>query len=93
MEEVPDAHCSKSRFLKDVLNEITTFASPDGAQGDPKSLRRPPARARNEFHTPLESRIDFWTFYIPSKTVLEAQVISFEDPPPNASDLGRGGET
>ena len=49
-------------FLEDVLNEITTFAAPEGAQGGPKSLQSLPARVRNEFQTPLDSRIDFGAF-------------------------------
>ena len=49
-------------FLEDVLNEITTFAVPEGAQGGPKSLQSLPARVRNEFQTPLDSRIDFGAF-------------------------------
>ena len=49
-----------SAFLEDVLNEITTFDGPKGAQGVPKSLQSLPAQVRNEFQTPLDSRIDFW---------------------------------
>ena len=51
-----------SAFLEDVLNEITTFAGPEGAQGGPKSLQSLPAQVRNAFQTPLDSRIDFWAF-------------------------------
>ena len=51
-----------SAFLEDVLNEITTFAAPEGAQGGPKSLQSIPARVRNELQTPLDWRIDFWVF-------------------------------
>ena len=50
-----------SAFLKDVLNEITTFASPEGAQGGPKSLQSLPAQIRNQFETLLNSCFDFWT--------------------------------
>ena len=50
-----------STFFKDVLNEITTFASSEAAKGGPKSLQSLPALARNQFQTPLDSRIDFWT--------------------------------
>ena len=50
-----------SAFLKDVLNEITTFASPEGAQGGPKSLQSLPAQIRNQFETVLNSCFDFWT--------------------------------
>ena len=69
---VSESRFLRSAFLEDVLNEIITFASPEVAQEGPKSLQNPPARLRNEFQTPLDSRIDFWAFYITSKKVLGA---------------------
>ena len=47
-------------FCEVVLNEITTFASPEGAETDSKSLQRPVALVRNQFATIVISRIDFW---------------------------------
>ena len=38
LEEVLDAHCFKSRFLKDVFNEITTF----GGSLEPQNPLKPP---------------------------------------------------
>ena len=37
LEEVLDAHCLKSRFLKDVLNEITTFGGSLEPQNHPET--------------------------------------------------------
>ena len=51
-----------SAFFEDVLNEIITFDGPKGAQGVPKSLQSLPTQVRNEFQTPLDSRIDFCAF-------------------------------
>ena len=47
-----------SAFLKDVLNEITTFAASEGAQGGSKSLQSLPGRIRNQFQTLLNSCFD-----------------------------------
>ena len=50
-----------SAFLEDVLNEITTFAAPEGTQGGPKSLQSLPGLDRNQLQTQLGSCIEFWT--------------------------------
>ena len=46
LEEVLDAHCLKSRFLKDVPNEITTFGGSLGPYTRLKSLTSPTLRRK-----------------------------------------------
>ena len=41
LEEVLDAHCLKSRFLKDVFNEITTFGGSLEPQNHPETAHNP----------------------------------------------------
>ena len=56
---VSERRFSISAFLKDVPNEITTFAALEGAQGGSKSLQSLPGRGQNQFQTLLNSCFDF----------------------------------
>ena len=58
---VSERRFSISAFLKDVPNEITTFAASEGAQGGSKSLQSLPGRGQNQFQTLLNSCFDFWS--------------------------------
>ena len=77
-----------SAFLGDVLNEITTFAVPEGAQGGPKSLQSLPAQVRNEFQTPLDSHIDFWAFLSALASSLGRSTPLRRPDPPSPSAAG-----
>ena len=46
-------------FFEDVLNEITTFTSPEDAQIGSKSLQSPLPLVVNQFQTIVISRTDF----------------------------------
>ena len=41
LEEVLNAHCFKSRVLKDLSNEITTFGGSLGPQNQPETTHNP----------------------------------------------------
>ena len=70
-----------SAFFEDVLNEITTFAFPEAAKRGPKSLQSLPGMVRDQFQTPLDSRIDFWT-------LLSALAGEVRTPPPRGKKTG-----
>ena len=57
-------------FFKDVLNKITTFASPEDAQIGAKSLQSPLQRVVNQFQTTVISHTDFWSSQMPPQVGL-----------------------